>query len=110
MLLVVDAGNTNVKFGVFRDETLLVQWRLHMTPERSADEYAALLLPLFAQAGLSASDIAGIALASVVPAATRPCSAWDARRSARTRCTSPDTPTSASPLPMTLRTASARTG
>ena len=70
MLLVVDAGNTNVKFGVFQDEALRVQWRLRMDSARSADEYAALLYPLFAQAGLAFSDITGLALASVVPAAT----------------------------------------
>ena len=70
MLLVVDAGNTNVKFGVFEGETLRVQWRLRMDHGRTADEYAALLYPLFAQAGLAFSDITGIALASVVPAAT----------------------------------------
>ncbi|MBV9848126.1 MAG: type III pantothenate kinase [Armatimonadetes bacterium] len=70
MLLVVDAGNTNVKFGVFRGETLILQWRLRMEPERTADEYVSLLYPLFAQAGLAFSDITGIVLASVVPAAT----------------------------------------
>ena len=70
MLLVVDAGNTNVKFGIFQGETLRVQWRLRMDHGRSADEYAALLYPLFTQAGLAFSDITGVALASVVPAAT----------------------------------------
>ena len=70
MLLVVDAGNTNVKFGIFEGEALRVQWRLRMDHGRSADEYAALLYPLFTQANLTFPDITGIALASVVPAAT----------------------------------------
>ena len=70
MLLVVDAGNTNVKFGVFQGAALSAQWRLRMEPGRSADEYVALLYSLFAQSGLAFSQITGVALASVVPAAT----------------------------------------
>ena len=70
MLLVVDAGNTNVKFGVYREDVLIAQWRLGMDPRRTADEYTALSYPLFVQGGLAFSDITGVALASVVPAAT----------------------------------------
>lgn len=70
MLLVVDVGNTNVKLGVYQDEALIAQWRLRMDPERTADEYTALLAPLFAQSGLAFCDISGVAAASVVPAAT----------------------------------------
>jgi len=69
MLLVVDAGNTNVKFGAYRGEAIIAQWRLRMDPERTADEYAALLHPLFAQAGLAFSEVGGVALACVVPLA-----------------------------------------
>lgn len=70
MLLAIDAGNTHVKFGLFDGDTLTQQWRMRPEPGRTADEYAALLFALFAQAGLAFSDITGIALASVVPAIT----------------------------------------
>lgn len=70
MLLAIDAGNTNVKFGLFDGDTLLKQWRLRPEPGRTADEYSALLFALFAQAGLTFRDVTGIALASVVPAIT----------------------------------------
>lgn len=70
MLLVVDAGNTHTKFGVFEGSALRAQWRFRQERGRTADEYAALLLPLFAQAGLAFEDVTGLALASVVPAVT----------------------------------------
>lgn len=70
MLLVMDAGNTNVKFGLFDGDTLRAQWRLRPEPGRTADEYAALLHPLFLQSGHTFTDVDGIALASVTPAVT----------------------------------------
>ena len=70
MLLVIDAGNTNVTFGVYDGETLRTHWRIRTEAGRTGDEYAALLRNLFAQDGLSFDQIAGIALASVVPPVT----------------------------------------
>lgn len=70
MLLAIDAGNTHVKFGLFDGDTLRRQWRLRPDTGRTADEYAALLFALLAQAGLSFGDIGGVAVASVVPQAT----------------------------------------
>lgn len=70
MRLVVDAGNTNVTFGLFREKTLTAQWRIRTEAGRTADEYTALLHPLLAQQGLSFGDVSAFALASVVPAAT----------------------------------------
>lgn len=69
MLLVVDAGNTNVKFAIFDGDALRHQWRLRMDAERTADEYSALLFPLLSQAGLTYTNITGIAVACVVPLA-----------------------------------------
>ncbi len=69
MLMVMDAGNTNVKVAVFEGESLRAQWRLRMDPERTADEYTALLFPLLGQAGLTFADITAVTLACVVPAA-----------------------------------------
>ncbi len=70
MLLVIDAGNSNVTFGVYDGETLRTHWRIRTEAGRTTDEYAAFLGALFSQQGLSMTQIAGIALASVVPAAT----------------------------------------
>jgi type III pantothenate kinase len=70
MLLAIDAGNTNVKFGLFEDEALVAQWRIRTNPSRTADEYAALLRTLFAEQSYSFADIHGTVIASSAPAAT----------------------------------------
>ena len=69
-LLAIDVGNTNAKFGLFLGETLLGSWRLATAPDRTTDEYAAMLLPLFAHAGVGRQDIGGAVIASVVPPLT----------------------------------------
>ena len=65
MLLVIDAGNSNLKFGVFRGVDLVAQWRL--ITDHTA-EYAAELRHLLEAAGIDAKEIEGVAIASVVPA------------------------------------------
>ena len=67
MLLVIDAGNTNVTFGVFRGSVLLAQWRLATDHNRSSDEYGAQVQNLFERSGLNTKEIDGVAIASVVP-------------------------------------------
>jgi type III pantothenate kinase len=70
MLLVIDAGNSNVTFGVYDGEILQTHWRIRTETGRTRDEYAAFLGSLFAQSGFLMSAVSGIALASVVPGAT----------------------------------------
>jgi type III pantothenate kinase len=67
MLLVIDAGNTNFKLGVFRGVDLIAQWRLITDHNRSGDECQAELRELFQRAGINPKDIEGVAIASVVP-------------------------------------------
>lgn len=67
MLLAIDAGNTNITLGLFREEELIAQWRLLTDRERSGDEYEADVRSLFEQAGIDRSEVDGIAIASVVP-------------------------------------------
>jgi type III pantothenate kinase len=71
MLLAIDVGNTNVQFGVFGDNCeLLADWRLSTDRARTADEMGLVARSLFAHAGLDASRLTGIVLASVVPPLT----------------------------------------
>ena len=69
MLLVVDIGNSETSFGLFKNGKLQHHWRAETYVARTADEYAALLFPLLQNAGVSAEHWEGIALCSVVPAA-----------------------------------------
>ena len=66
-LLVIDAGNTNTVLGVYQGTTLVGQWRLATSRERTADEYGILARDLFAFEKFPVSDISGIMIASVVP-------------------------------------------
>lgn len=67
MLLALDAGNTNITIGVFRNGALISRWRLRTVHGQTADEWGVLLRNLFALAGLDFSIIDGVIISSVVP-------------------------------------------
>ena len=58
LLIVVDVGNTNTVCGVFEGEKGVADFRLSTDIDRTADEYAALLLPLFTKSGIDPADAA----------------------------------------------------
>ena len=67
MLLAIDIGNTNIAFGVFDGETLRATWNIATDINKTADEYAVLLLNLLPREGLALSDIDHVSIACVVP-------------------------------------------
>lgn len=67
MLLAIDAGNTNITLGLFREQELIAQWRMLTDRERSAADYGADVRKLFMSANIDRKDVDGIAIASVVP-------------------------------------------
>jgi type III pantothenate kinase len=69
-LLTIDVGNTNAVFAIFAGQTLVGNWRLATATDRTADEYAAMLIPLLAHAGLRHETVEGAVIASVVPPLT----------------------------------------
>jgi type III pantothenate kinase len=70
MLFCIDIGNTNITLGLYEGEMLGPHWRLATDHDRMPDEFAMQLMALFTYAKLSAADVDGIALASVVPPLT----------------------------------------
>jgi type III pantothenate kinase len=66
-ILVIDAGNTNTVLGLYEGDSLRALWRLATSSKKTADEYGVLIHNLFALEKLSATDISGIMIASVVP-------------------------------------------
>ncbi len=80
MLLVVDAGNTNIVFAVHDGQSWRGIWRIATDPQRTSDEYAVWLLALLGFAGLKPSDIERSVIGTVVPAALyhlrRLCRDW----------------------------------
>lgn len=67
LLLVVDAGNTNTVFGVWRGAELAESFRFSTDTDRTSDEYGALLTTLLARRGLDPARVSGMAISSVVP-------------------------------------------
>jgi type III pantothenate kinase len=67
MLLALDVGNSNTVLGVFREKTLVANWRLTTARDRTIDEYGILTRDLFTLAKLKPEEIGGVIISSVVP-------------------------------------------
>ena len=72
MLLAIDVGNTNTVLGVFRDTDgeLIHCWRLNTVRDRTVDELGLLTTSLCERHRITAKDITGVVVASVVPPLT----------------------------------------
>ena len=71
MLLVIDAGNTNVTIGVYKEDELLFVSRLATDRAVTGDEFAIRLLSIFELNGIAPEEIEGSIISSVVPEHTR---------------------------------------
>lgn len=67
MLLVVDVGNTNITFGVYRKEELVTTFRLMTKTPRTSDEFGVLITEILRNDGITKEDLQGAVIASVVP-------------------------------------------
>jgi type III pantothenate kinase len=67
MLLVIDAGNSNVTLGVFDGSELVAEWRLPTERDKSAGQYGLEIKELFEREAVEVKSIEGISIASVVP-------------------------------------------
>jgi type III pantothenate kinase len=69
MLLVIDAGNTNIVFALFDGDEIRARWRIATDPRRTADEYAVWLHQLLALEGLARDVVKAVVIGTVVPRA-----------------------------------------
>jgi type III pantothenate kinase len=69
MLLVIDAGNTNIVFAVHDGTEWRGSWRLATSAQRTADEYGVWLGTLLTRAGITPDQIHRAVIGTVVPAA-----------------------------------------
>lgn len=67
MILVVDAGNTNITLGVFEGKELLGTYRMTTKISRTSDEYGIFITDLLEKNGLDPSKIEDVIVSSVVP-------------------------------------------
>ena len=70
MLLVIDAGNSNIVLGIYDDELLIKNWRISTDRSKSADEYGILFNNLLISTGIGVGSITDIIISSVVPTLT----------------------------------------
>ena len=67
MLLAIDIGNSNMVLGVYRGRELVTHWRLVTQPDRTVDEYGALIGHLAATRNIGSESIDAIIVSCVVP-------------------------------------------
>jgi type III pantothenate kinase len=67
LLLAIDVGNTHIMLGVYREDEILVYWRIATHRDSTEDELGMVVKNLLQNSGLSLSDISAIAISSVVP-------------------------------------------
>ncbi len=68
MIVCLDVGNTNIKFGLFDSDELKHSWRMHTDIYKTADDYGINITSFFNRVGMVLDDITGIIISSVVPA------------------------------------------
>ena len=67
MIFVLDAGNTNIVLGIFKENELIVECRIGTDSKRTADEYGIQVLELFNHNKIDLKEIEGVIISSVVP-------------------------------------------
>ena len=67
MLLAIDAGNTNIVFGLHNGTEWTHEWRFDTLPVRNQVEYEMFLRLNFLEANLKLEEVKGVVVSSVVP-------------------------------------------
>jgi type III pantothenate kinase len=67
MLFVIDVGNTNINYGVYDGEKLVASFRMMSKMPRTSDEYGVMILGMLYNNKVSAEDIDGTIIVTVVP-------------------------------------------
>ncbi|MDN4495364.1 type III pantothenate kinase [Ureibacillus aquaedulcis] len=67
MILVLNAGNSNIALGIFEEDKLKHHWRMETNRQKTEDEYAMQVKAFFSHVQISLEQIKGIIISSVVP-------------------------------------------
>lgn len=67
MLLAIDIGNTHTVIGIYRNDTLVADWRMASLTHRTADENWLTIKSFCAEAGVDTAAIKTVGISSVVP-------------------------------------------
>lgn len=67
MILVVDIGNTNIKYGVFENDRLIYNFKQRTFNNDTSDEIGLFICEVFKNLGLLIDEVTGVIISSVVP-------------------------------------------
>ncbi len=67
MILVIDVGNTNITYGVYKEKELAATFRMTTKQARTSDEYGMNIMELLRIHSVDKKDLEGTIIASVVP-------------------------------------------
>ena len=67
MILVLNAGNSNIALGIYEHNILKYHWRMETDRHKTEDEYAMQVKAFFSHAEIFFEHIKGIIISSVVP-------------------------------------------
>ena len=67
MILLVDAGNTNIVLGVHDGNKYIASWRISSDAGKTSDEFSIQVMQLFNLSNINPKDIEGVIVSSVVP-------------------------------------------
>ena len=67
MLLAINVGNTNIRFGVYQGKKLIAHWKLATNRGWTADEFGMYFINFFNYEKLDISDVEAVVISSVVP-------------------------------------------
>ncbi|GAB5526923.1 MAG: type III pantothenate kinase [Roseivirga sp.] len=67
MLLAIDAGNTNIVFGVHDGENWVQEWRFNTLPIKNQIDYEMFLRLNFLESNIRIGDVSRVIISSVVP-------------------------------------------
>ncbi len=67
MLLAINVGNTNIRFGIYNERKLIAHWKLATNRGWTADEFGMYFVNFFNYEKLNISDVEAVIISSVVP-------------------------------------------
>ena len=66
MLITVDAGNTNITLGVFKEKKVYATFRMTTQMARTSDEYGVLIAEMLGRKGISPKDIEAVIISNIL--------------------------------------------
>ncbi|ANF50535.1 type III pantothenate kinase [Chryseobacterium glaciei] len=69
--IVINVGNSNIRFGLFDDDNCDISWVINTKPYRTADELYVQMLMLYQTYKVEPKDITKVIIGSVVPQLTK---------------------------------------